>query len=259
MTTAPSFWKRLENMVRGRSASAMDVLPPLTPATLDDAEALLRRERPRRGFVDAIKSMDLGSWMPWHRRKRASVTELRENYARVLELIDSLKTHFDAQDRRSGELNSAVTRVAGTLDHLAEVQRQHGGSVDALTTRVDSAAQSAAPLLANLSRVPAALQEQTDTLRTVARRLEASGEAQVQLVAALDRFSQASEALRHGGEAQVEMLAKLNTGDQQLRDALTRMIRQQNRRITALAVFAAVAGVLMLAGLVVALFLLFKR
>lgn len=245
MTSTPSFWKRVENFVRGRSgADDFSVLPPV------HFEVARPVSKNRNASVDRDLGGSNGGWFSWG-KKRPSVSELREGYARMLELLDAVRGHFDAQDRRSTELNGSIKQIAGTLEHLAHHQSTQGSHIASMSAQLDAVGRASGPLIAGLVELPASLQSQADAVRSVARRLEAAHAEQSQVVEALSRFGDAGETLRQTSEAQVNALARLHSGSQQLQDALTSAIRQQNRRITLLVAIVGGIGLVMLAGMLV--------
>ncbi|MFN0137647.1 MAG: hypothetical protein ACKVS9_16200 [Phycisphaerae bacterium] len=248
MTSTPSFWKRVENFVRGRNG--IDDFSVLTPVHFETARPANKNGN-GNGHVDRdLRGGSLSDWLPWP-RKRASVNELREGYARMLELLDAVRGHFDSQDRRSAELNGSIQQIAGTLEQLAQHQRSQGSHIATMAGQIDAVGRASGPLIAGLIELPASLQSQADAVRSVAKRLETAHAEQAQVVDALSRFGDAGETLRQSGEAQVNALSRLHAGSQQLQDALTSAIKQQNRRITLLVAIVGGIGLVMLAGMLV--------
>jgi len=268
MNSSFTIWKRIERILRGRGfdfGSLGLVFVPGRESRLEplrfEAKGLTVKDRNTLSSASppAAARSSWADWLPWSRRQ-ATVTELREGYARMLDLLDAVKTHFDSQDRRASELTSAVNQVAGTLEQLAAAQKTHGESMATVARQVDGVSRAAGPLMTGLVELPASLQAQADAVRNVARRLEATHAGQGDIVAALDRFGQSGETLRQAGEAQVQTLARLSQGNQQLHEALTAAIRQQSRRMTLLVAIVGGVSVLIVGGLgVLALILLTHR
>lgn len=268
MNSSFTIWKRIERIFRTGGLDFSSLGPVFVPSRQGRLEPLRfdvrgltvkdRSNLPAAAPTPAARS-SWTDWLPWSRR-HASVTELREGYARMLDLLDAVKTHFDTQDRRATELTSAVNQVAGTLEQLAAAQKSQGDNMATIARQVDGVSRAAGPLMTGLVELPASLQAQADAVRNVARRLEATHAGQGDIVSALDRFGQSGETLRQAGEAQVQTLARLSQGNQQLHEALTAAIRQQSRRMTLLVAIVGTVSVLIVAGLgVLALILLTHR
>ena len=193
------------------------------------------------GAITAAAPAQAAGWL----RRPAKAAQAREVALHVAELADAMQQYFRQQDQRAAELAGSLNRVGGVLEQLAESQRSHGDYLRTIAEQTESAGKNAAALTATVSRVPESLLAQADAIRTVARQLEISQEADTQLMHSLQQFGRAVDTLGSSGTAQVEVLQRLNHAQQQQHEAFSALVREQSRRFTV--VFAVAAGLVVLA------------
>ncbi len=229
MAEQSSIWQRVSSMWRAESATDR---PGGGAALLDPDTA--RGDRLR-----------MTSGRPWWRRS----AERQEAALQAARLAESLQEHFRRQDERAVQVVRSLERVGGMLEQLAETQRTQGECLRAIADHTHAAGQSAAALNATVGRVPEALAAQAEAIRTVARQLEVSQEADTQLMLSLQQFGRAVDTLGTSGTAQVEALQRLAAAQASAQSALAGLVQEQNRRFTILFSVAVVVAVVALAGL----------
>ena len=218
--SAVTLWQRMGSLLRGDRGTSREFSPRLlgdASHTEPEAAAPRRSLAPRGGA-----------------------------YERVAELMDAMQTHFERQDRRAEELRGSVDRVAIILERLAETQRAQGESIGTIASRVHRASDDTARLAVTLSEVPATLAAQAEVVRAISHRMQASHETDTQMVMSLQRFGSAVDSLRESGSVQVETLRRLHAAEQDQKETLRALIREQGRRFL---LVAGVAGVVVLAAL----------
>jgi hypothetical protein len=171
----------------------------------------------------------LGWW------RRPASPHVREVALRVVELAHSLQQHFEQQDRRSAELANSLNRVGGTLEQLADSQRAHGEFLRSIAEHTETASKNAAALTSTLGRVPESLLAQAEAIRTVARSLDVSQEA---------------DTLGSSGAAQVDILQRLNAAQQAQHEAFAALAREQSRRFLTVVVVVGVLAVVAVGALI---------
>jgi chromosome segregation ATPase len=197
------------------------------------------------------------SLLPWVRRRQA-IERLDERYQRVIELIDAMRGHFDAQDRRAAEVSAGLERMGGTLDRLADTQQAQCEGIASIATRVDDAARSSAGLVTMLAEMPASLQAQAEAVHAVARQMEATRAADAEMTVSLNQFGQAAESLRSAGTAQVESLQRLHVSSQGQKESLRAFVRQQRRLLMVITVVVIVLGLGVLGALAAVVHMMFN-
>ncbi len=233
-----SFWQRVNNLLHPAASTGDDGLTPRDEGEVEDA---------------ALASRAAGSGAPrpifgWWRRTPSP--QVREVSLRVVELAHSLQQHFEQQDRRSAEVANSLNRVGGTLEQLAESQRNHGEFLRAIAEHTEAAGKNAAALTTTLGRVPESLLVQAEAIRTVARSLEVSQEADTQLMHSLQQFGKAVDTLGSSGAAQVDILQRLTAAQQAQHEAFAALAREQSRRFLVVVVVTAVLALAALAAVV---------
>lgn len=254
-----SFLKRFGATIRDNLAIAGahgGLKSPLAPRSAPGG-AETHRDHVRGDSADVLDHetprVERSSFLaPWTRRG-ATIDQLREGHDRVVRMMDALSGHFERQDRRSEQMIDSVVRMAGTLEKLAETQRQQGEFVQIIARGVDAAGLSTGSLAASLGQLPATLAAQTEALRGVVRQLEASQQTETQLAHSVQQVGLAVDALRAAGAMQVDSLQRLSSGDEQQRDALKAFIREQDRRFLWLLALVTTLGVVFIGALTWAL------
>lgn len=239
MSAQVSLWKRFGSMFRGGgngsgnsfTAATRAIDPTPHDQTLSAATGTDPLAAPRAGT----------SLMRWGRRE-PTVSQMREGYRRVAELMDSMQQHFQKQDERAEQLTRSVEHVAETMEQLAAAQRAQGEHVSSIATHVDNATQHTERLAETLGQMPASLELQAEAVRSVAQQLAISHESDAQLVHSLKRFGQAVDSLRASGAAQVETLQSLHARDREQKEALMEFVRHQSRRYLIAMIPVAVLG-----------------
>jgi hypothetical protein len=238
-----SLWQRVNSLFRSAPSTGDDGLTPRDAPVAEDATLAARpagRESQRPVF---------GWW------RRPTSPQVREVSLRVVELAHSLHQHFEQQDRRSAELANSLNRVGGTLEQLAESQRAHGEFLRSIAEHTEAAGKNAAALTDTLGRVPESLLVQAEAIRTVARSLEVSQEADTQLMHSLQQFGKAVDTLGSSGAAQVDILQRLTAAQQAQHEAFAALAREQSRRFLVVVVVTAVLALAALSALVAMLVL----
>jgi chromosome segregation ATPase len=248
MSSDTSFWKRLGNILRadGRNRNGNSGVQCVTPT-----ESVSGNGRER---IDADSRSSL---LPWVRRKKA-IERLDERYQRMLELIDAMRGHFEAQDCRAAEVTAGLERVGGTLDRLADTQQAQCDGIASIVARVDDAARSSTGLTTMLAEMPASLQAQAEAVHAVARQMEATRAADAQLTGSLQRFGQAADSLGKSGAAQVESLQRLHETSADQKESLQVFVHQQTRLLLIITVSVAVLGLGAIGALAAVVHMLFR-
>jgi hypothetical protein len=248
MSSGTSLWKRLGSALRisTEHSNGNGAVASVTPA-----EAVGQNDRrPTNGDSRP-------SFLPWVRSRKA-IERLDERYQRVLELIDAMRNHFEAQDLRAAEVTAGLDRMGGTLDRLADTQQAQCEGIASIATRVDDAARSSAGLMTMLAELPASLQAQAAAVHAVARQMEATRAADAELTISLKQFGLAAESLRNAGTAQVESLQRLYQTSRDQKDSLQVFVRQQSRLLLIITIIVAVLGLGAIGALAAVVHMLFN-
>jgi chromosome segregation ATPase len=231
MSSGISFWKRVGSAFRASPdrGNGDGVVVAVEPAREDN------------GAAGNGASSSVASLLPWVRRNR-SLQQLDERYQRVVELLDTMRDHFERQDQRAEELTAGVGRLGNTLEQLVVTQRTQSDCIASIATRTDEAVRHSSGLVTMLHEMPASLQAQAEAVRSVARQMEANREADAQLVSSLRQFGQAADSLRDAGAAQTQTLQRLHTSGAKQEESLQTFVRSQTRLLLIITIIVAVLG-----------------
>lgn len=212
MKSDTSFWRRLGDMFRGNHA--------------DDSD--------RGGEAGQL-------------RRAPSNQELRENYKRVTDLMDSLEQHFTRQDDRAAHLIQAVDRVGNVLEQIANEQAEQRASLQTLARQVDGADSMLGQLNGSLRRLPDALRTQAEAVQAISHQVEIAQEADHRVAHALLELGQSVDTLGTSSTTQAEILRDIGQrgADQQ---RWLENVSQQGRKLVLVLVIALVLALLVAAG-----------
>ncbi len=228
MSSRPSIWNRLGNLLRGDDRSSRSEQniggATMSSSAVDDPANVASRVL----------------------RRNPSKRELAERYNRVLELMDALESHFQKQDERSRELNGAVSDMGEILTQLTEAQKSQDASIQTMAENVAVAANHSGKLSETLSQFPASLNAQAEAVQSLSRHLEISQEAEHRVANSLGELGQAVGSLRGSADSQVRTLERLHEREREQRQTLEALVREQSRRFM---LVIAVAAILVVAAL----------
>jgi hypothetical protein len=249
MSSGISLWKRLGSALRANSVhdnGSRDV------QSVQPAEPIGKDNHRPNGRGSSASSL-----LPWGRRQR-TIDRLDERYQRVLELMDAMRDHFEAQDRRAAEVTAGIERVGSTLEQLAGTQRTQSEGIASIAARVDDVTRRSTGLATLLSEMPASFQAQAEAVHAVARQMEAARVVDAELTASLRHFGQAADSLRDAGTAQVESLQRLHATSRGQKEALQVFVRKQTRLLLVITIVVGVLGLGAIAGLAAVVRMLFN-
>ena len=248
MSSGISLWKRLGSALRANSAHDNG---SRGVQSVQPAEPIGKNNHQPTGRGSSAPSL-----LPWGRRQR-SIERLDERYQRVLELMDAMRDHFEAQDRRAADVTAGIERVGSTLERLAGAQHTQSEGIASIAARVDDVTRRSAGLVTLLSEMPASFQAQAEAVHAVARQMEAARAVDVELTASLRHFGQAADSLCDAGTAQVESLQRLHATSRGQKESLQIFVRKQTRLLLVITIVVAVLGLGAIAALAAVVHMLF--
>jgi len=253
MSQATSFWRRLGDLFRGGIGERWsgNGHNRVNGTALEDRTADQVVPPERDGSPNGTSPRSLARWG----RREPTVTQLRDGYQRVLEMMDALQEHFRQQDARAERLGRSAERTAGTLEQLAGSQQAQQEHLRLIAEQVSEAGKHAVAMSASLGQMPRMLQLQADALKMMLRQFEVSQEADTQLMHSLQHLGRAVDTLSASSTTQVQTLERLALAERAQHEALTLLVREQSRRFLIIIVVAAILslGALAALALVVAL------
>lgn len=182
------------------------------------------------------------SWLPWRWSNRRQQT--LDSYTRLATLLDTLQGHFDRQDRRAGELNNLLEKLAHTIEDAAQDQRAISAQG---SEKIAALSEHTAGISAALNELPTALQAQNAVLKALKQQAEVSQEVDVQVMHSLQRFGPTLETMRETSHANVTALEKMLQQERTSRDQLTSFVQKQSQRLFAVTLAAGVLTLLAVA------------
>lgn len=236
MATQSSFWKRLSNVFR------QDF-----PAGRVDPPSLGRSD-------SAGEELSVFRWLRGD--GRGSRQESRERAKLVMQLLEQ---HLQQQDQRSAQLSASVDRVAGMLEQIAIAQRGQTEVLRTIADQVERSSGHAASAAQSLSRLPATMQSQADALRVVVDEMQQNRAQGGELLQNLRKFGDAVDGVHRAATAQSETLSRMHESQEQHRERISNLVREQGGRVSVVFTVAALLGFAALTALAVALIAMLSR
>lgn len=181
----------------------------------------------------------------------------RDGLQRLGNLLDAMQVHFDSQDKRAEELTESVDRVASMLEQMNISQREQTELMRELATRSEGGATGG--LSEALSRMPASLDSQSEAVRALANQIEISQESDHRVAHSLHQLGSAVDRMRTTSDSQMEALQRLQSRDDEQRDNLKDLLKEQNRRFVIIISVTAVLVLGALGALATALFMVMRN
>ncbi len=224
---ARSFWQRVGSLFTSQTA---DVGGFGAAAVFEPADRTAAAPRSVRPAVGGPPADPPPTALAWWRRRQERQNQTREMALRLVALADAMQEHFRRQDERAAGMTSALERVGGILEQLAETQRAHGECLRAIAEHAATTQRQTANLSETLARIPDSLLTQAEAIRTVAVQLDVAQETDTQLHHTLQQFSRAVDALGASGAAQARVLENLSAAQQHQHEAVVTLVHDVRRR-----------------------------
>lgn len=235
MSTQVSFWKRLSSVFRTEMPSSRGGDGPL---------------------LGAVGAPD-GEDRPLMRWLRGSGRSSRRERANAM--MHLLEQHLQQQDQRAAQLSASVDRVAGMLEQIANSQRSQTDVLRTIADQVERSSGHAAAAAQSISQIPASMKAQADALHIVIDEMQQNRTQGSELVQSLRRVGDVVEGVQTVTAAQSETLRRMHDGNEQHREAVSKLVRDQSGRISLVFTVAALLGFVAITALAVTLVVTLAR
>ncbi len=177
---------------------------------------------------------------------------MEEAYTKIIDLVGSIRSHLELQDRRAERMAPTLERLAEGLGNIPEAAKTQVALLADISKRMDSDAERAGRLETSLSQLPQIADAQRETMVSMGRQLETLNEANERGTSASDEFRQTLSQLIDATRASTSSLKQIQVDSAAQEDNLARLVAEQTRRLTlfacaAIALAAVAAAVSLLA------------
>jgi hypothetical protein len=173
---------------------------------------------------------------------------LEEEYARVVNIVESVQKHLEQQGERAESMAGSLTRLAESLDHMPETSKTQLELLSTMNHQMGVDGACVKRVEENLSQLPRLADAQRETMVSIGRQLDLSRQTNDRVATTLDGFQQAVTLLGEATGASAKALQDMRSDASSREERVATILQEQTRRFT---IFAAVAvGLLLVAGVI---------
>lgn len=166
-------------------------------------------------------------------KRDQAVEKLQEGYSRVVALVDSIHTHLEEQKDRTDDMRQSLQTLARYMAEQPAQGRAQIAALERIERQMESQSQRSRKLDENLSELPRLADAQRETLATVGRHLDRSGDQFDRITGALGEFK---DTVKGVGEAASAASSR--------EERLAQLVEEQTKRFTWFAVIAVVVAMI---------------
>jgi chromosome segregation ATPase len=236
-------WFRLKQWFRTRLGKTHDdgglrpnaedgPVPALTSDSVDDADPVTDR------------AVTLSRWS----RRETTLSRLQDGYDRLLELMDAIHKHMQAQQDRTEQIATGITQLSRSMADFPGASQQQIQLLSAIAAQLETTTVRTQQLSDAVGELPRVVRTQTEALSGVQRQLEMASESDAHLSTSLQSFERSVGKLGESSEHQAAAMRDLRASSDEHQRRLGEIIeRQTHRFVVMLIIVAVLAG----AGIVV--------
>jgi len=178
---------------------------------------------------------------------------LEEEYGRVVQLMDSVRSHLEQQGERADLMARSLDRVADAMGGMPEVWKTHLETVSAIRDHLGTTSSCVKRIDENLSQLPQIADAQRETMVSIGRQLDGARQADERIASVLQGCENGLTKLADATGASVKALQELRWDTAAREERVAVILREQSQRFRVFAwaalALAAVAAGLGLVGL----------
>jgi hypothetical protein len=238
------------------------------PDSFDSGEAAHVTPRPRQpesgpGASNQVSPVETapddpaeaGALARFRLSRGSSLERLEEEYKRIVGLIDEIQAHMSAQQQRTGAMAGSLETLVTSLRDLPALSQQQVDVLGQLQETASSQHGSMKRLEGELAQLPRLADAQREALVAVDRKLAESRQTSARMADALDALRSAVGRMSEASETSGKVLEKLHWDITAREDRMADLIEHQTQRLT---ILATAVGAVVLIGMIVGLFALFR-
>lgn len=186
-------------------------------------------------------------------RSGPNLERLDEEYARVVNLMESIQTHLAAQAERSDIMARSLDRLAEGLAQVPDASRKHLELLSTMSEAVAAGAASAKRVEESLIQLPQLADAQRETMVSIGRQLDLSRQTSGRVADTMDQSREAITKLSEATGASTKTLQEMHQEAGVRDERAAFLLQEQTKRLVmfawsaiGLAVVVAVVGLIAL-------------
>ncbi len=185
------FWSRVGQWFKtSRRGDAPDVSLTRLPRG-----GLLGQEGPNPP-ADGLRT---GLTFSRRRQREQAIEQLQEAYQQVAGLIESIVNHLQTQQERSGQVATALTRLAHTTTQVCEAAVAQSEQLGAIAAQLEAGNDRARRWEQTLFNLPKLAEGQREALTALRQELQAGQEADRRMIDTMEGLHGDVEGVKGGG------------------------------------------------------------
>jgi hypothetical protein len=157
---------------------------------------------------------------------------MEEAYTRIIDLVGSIRSHLELQDRRAERMAPTLERLAEGLANIPEAAKTQVELLGDINRRMESDAERAECIEESLAQLPHIADAQRETMVSMGRQLDTLNEANERGAAVHGEFRQTLTQLADATRASTSSLEQIRVDSAAQEDHLGRLLEQQTKRLT---------------------------
>ncbi len=177
------------------------------------------------------------------RNRSELMTELRGNYAEVIELVRKVNDHLDVQETRSSRMMEIAERIPSALEYLPEIQRQNTQVVESLDRCARNSTASADRIGGAVDRLVESTEQQGTSVTALNDRLESARQTDLELVQRMAEFRTTMSGIADTNSGVSDSIAQMHSSALRRDEEIVRLIEQSRKwMVVALASIGGAVG-----------------
>lgn len=164
------------------------------------------------------------------RQREEMLTRVEDGFTRVVELCESLQTHFDHQDQRASRIADSLAEVSGGMARLANVVEAQGETLHAIVGQLEKGNTHSARLEELAGHFSKLTEAQRQALATISQQVDVAQKTDQRIVETLDTVHQTITTLGESCSASTQALRVLRMAAAETDERMSKLVEQQGRR-----------------------------
>jgi septal ring factor EnvC (AmiA/AmiB activator) len=164
------------------------------------------------------------------RQREEALARVEEGFTRVVQLCESLQTHFAHQDQRASRIADSLVEVSGGMARLANVVEAQGDTLHAIVGQLEKGNTRSARIEELAGQFSKLTEAQRQALAGIGQQVEAAQKTDQRIVETLDTVQQALTTLGASCSASTQALKVLRMASAETDERMSKLVEQQGRR-----------------------------
>jgi len=190
-------------------------------------------------------------------KKEQPLAMMEEGFNRLVDVLESINNNVVQQRKHNAEMVDKLSELSDSMRTLPQSVESQGRAAKMMTDEIKRQSLYSQQLAETIKLLPEMNQDQLEKLGDVARHLEKSTEAELQMAESFNQFGQATQGLLNNSKTQTLSLTNIGRMLEQNEQQLREFSKRQSRRFAwLLAIVLAVS--LAAAGAIAAMLIYYK-